>query len=72
LDHSLTSQSARSLQVPPSNRQIIVQPNPHAHRGPFVCAPLPEFPGGESYDQKRMHRIDFHRADKRQPLAGSS
>jgi hypothetical protein len=39
LDHSLTSQSVRSQQVPPSNCQIIVQPKPappvsgffHAH-----------------------------------------
>ena len=32
LDYSVTSQSARSLQVPPSNLQIIVQPNPHRAR----------------------------------------
>ena len=28
LDYSLTSQSARSLSVPPGNRQFIFQPNP--------------------------------------------
>jgi hypothetical protein len=46
LDRSLTSQSARSRQVPPSNRYFINESKPASARLAFSCAkPLPQFRG---------------------------
>jgi hypothetical protein len=44
IDHSLTNQSARSLQVPPSNRHFINDSKPASALLAFSCATTPEFP----------------------------
>jgi hypothetical protein len=71
LDYSVTSQSARSLQVPPSNLQIIVQPNPHrARAGFFVLHHCRNFPAiwamiaGSRSTSVMRGRTDFHQVHR--------
>jgi hypothetical protein len=71
LDYSVMSQSARSLQVPPSNLQIIVQPNPHRARARFFvlhhCRIFPAIwamiAGSRSTSVMRG-RTDFHQVHR--------